>query len=71
MSTYNANRSDNVKGGMLMLKLRHINPMVRAIGTMGAVAALVGGVTFAQQTSNTVMLWGYGAGYDNRYRHEY
>jgi len=39
-----------------MLKLRHINPMVRAIGTMGAVAALVGGVTFAQQTSNTVML---------------
>jgi FlaG/FlaF family flagellin (archaellin) len=30
--------------------------MVRAIGTMGAVAALVGAVTFAQLTSNTVAL---------------
>lgn len=30
-----------------MLSIRKINPMVRAIGTMGAVAALVGGITFA------------------------
>lgn len=33
-----------------------INPLVRAVGTVGAVAALVGGVTFAAQTSNTVKL---------------
>lgn len=39
-----------------MLKLHKINPMVRAIGTMGAVAALVGGITFAQLTSNVVAL---------------
>jgi hypothetical protein len=32
--------------------------MVRSIGTMGAVAALVGGVTFAQLQSNTVALTG-------------
>ena len=30
--------------------------MVRAVGTMGAVAALVGGITFAALTSNTVAL---------------
>jgi hypothetical protein len=41
---------------MRTLNLRNINPMIRAIGTMGAVAALVGGVTFAAQSSNTVML---------------
>lgn len=41
---------------MLMLNLRHMNPMVRAVGTMGAVSALVGGITFAQLTSNTVAL---------------
>lgn len=39
-----------------MLSLRNINPMVRSIGTMGAVAALVGGITFASLTSNTVAL---------------
>ncbi|HSX47308.1 MAG TPA: hypothetical protein VLF63_00895 [Patescibacteria group bacterium] len=39
-----------------MLNIRNINPMARAIGTMGAVAALVGGVTFAALTSNTVAL---------------
>lgn len=39
-----------------MFKLHKINPMVRAVGTMGAVAALVAGITFAQQTSNTVTL---------------
>jgi hypothetical protein len=39
-----------------MLHLRNINPMVRAVGTMGAVSALVGGITFAQLTSNTVAL---------------
>lgn len=39
-----------------MLNLRNINPMVRAVGTMGAVSALVGGITFAQLTSNTVAL---------------
>jgi hypothetical protein len=39
-----------------MLSIRNINPMVRAIATMGAIAALVGGVTFAQLTSNTVAL---------------
>jgi hypothetical protein len=33
-----------------------INPLVRAVGTVGAVAALVGGITFAAQTSNTVKL---------------
>ncbi len=35
-----------------MLKLYKVNPLVRAIGTMGAVAALVGGVTFATASSN-------------------
>jgi hypothetical protein len=30
--------------------------MVRAVGVMGAVSALVGGITFAQLTSNTVAL---------------
>jgi hypothetical protein len=38
-----------------MLSLHKINPMVRAIGTMGAVAGLVAGITFAQ-SSNTVAL---------------
>ncbi len=39
-----------------MLKLSKINPMARAIGTMGAIAALVGGITFAALSSNTVAL---------------
>lgn len=39
-----------------MISLRNINPVVRAVGTMGAVAALVGGVTFANLQSNTVAL---------------
>jgi hypothetical protein len=39
-----------------MLLIRKINPMVRAIGTMGAVAATVGAVTFATFTTNTVAL---------------
>ncbi len=39
-----------------MLSIRKINPLVRAVGTMGAVAALVGGITFAQIPSNTITL---------------
>jgi hypothetical protein len=39
-----------------MVRFSKISPMVRAIGTMGTVAALVGAVTFAQITSNTVAL---------------
>lgn len=39
-----------------MLHITKINPMVRAIGTVGAVAALVGGITFAQFQTNTVAL---------------
>jgi len=39
-----------------MISIRKINPMARAIGTMGAVAALVGGITFAALQSNTVAL---------------
>lgn len=39
-----------------MLGIRNINPMARAIGTMGAIAALVGGVTYASLQSNTVAL---------------
>lgn len=39
-----------------MLSIRKINPMARAIGTMGVVAAVVGGITFAQIPSNTVTL---------------
>lgn len=39
-----------------MLHISKISPMVRAVGTVGAVAALVGGITFAAQTSNTVKL---------------
>jgi hypothetical protein len=39
-----------------MLNLRHISPMVRAVSTMGVVAAFVGGITYAAQNSNTVML---------------
>jgi len=39
-----------------MLSLHKINPMVRAVGTMGAVVAVVGGVTFANLQSNTVAL---------------
>jgi len=39
-----------------MVNIRSINPMVRAVGTMGAVAAVVGGITFAALTSNTVAL---------------
>jgi hypothetical protein len=38
------------------MNIRKISPMVRAIGTMGAVAAIVGGITFAQLTSNTAAL---------------
>lgn len=36
-----------------MLSFRNINPLVRSIGTVGAVAALVGGVTFASGTGGT------------------
>lgn len=40
-----------------MISIRNINPMVRAIGTMGAIAAVVGGVTFAQiNTTSAVTL---------------
>lgn len=39
-----------------MLSVRKINPMARAIGTMGVVAALVGAVTYAASNSNTVAL---------------
>jgi hypothetical protein len=39
-----------------MLSLSKVNPMARAIGTMGVVAGLVGVVTFANLTSNTVAL---------------
>jgi hypothetical protein len=39
-----------------MLKLSNINPVARAVGTMGAIAAIVGGVTFAAFQSNTVAL---------------
>ncbi len=39
-----------------MFKLHKINPMVRAIGTMGAIVAIAGGITYAQLTSNTVKL---------------
>lgn len=39
-----------------MLGIKKINPMVRAVGTMAAVVALVGGVTFAALTSNNVTL---------------
>jgi hypothetical protein len=39
-----------------MLKLSNINPVARAVGTMGAIAAIVGGVTFAALQSNTVAL---------------
>lgn len=39
-----------------MLSIRKINPMARSIGTMGAVAALVGGITFANLNTNTVAL---------------
>ena len=39
-----------------MVSLHKINPMIRAVGTMGAVAAIVGGVTFANLQSNTVAL---------------
>jgi len=38
-----------------MLSIRKINPMVRAVGTMGAVAAIVGGVTFAAQTNTAAL----------------
>jgi hypothetical protein len=41
-----------------MLSIHKLSPMVRAVGTMGAVAALVGGITFAAFTSNTVALTG-------------
>ena len=34
-----------------MIGVRNINPMVRAIATMGAIAALVGGITYAQITT--------------------
>lgn len=39
-----------------MLGISKINPMVRAIGTMGAIVAVAGGVTFAALQSNTVAL---------------
>jgi hypothetical protein len=39
-----------------MLKLRKISPIARAVGVMGATAALVTGVTFANLTSNAVAL---------------
>jgi len=39
-----------------MLKFSNINPVARAVGTMGAIAAVVGGVTFAALQSNTVAL---------------
>lgn len=39
-----------------MINLRKISPMVRSIGTVGAVAGLVGAVTFANLTSNVVAL---------------
>lgn len=41
-----------------MISIHKINPMARAIGTMGVVAAVVGGITFAQTglTSQTVAL---------------
>jgi hypothetical protein len=39
-----------------MLSITKINPMARAVGTMGAVAALVGGITFANLQSNAVAL---------------
>ena len=39
-----------------MLSLSKINPLARAIGTMGAIAGLVGAVTFANLQSNTVAL---------------
>ncbi len=39
-----------------MFKLRNINPMVRAIGTMGAVVALAGGITIANLNTNNVTL---------------
>jgi len=39
-----------------MWSLKSINPMVRAVGTMGAVAALAGGITYASLQSNTVAL---------------
>jgi hypothetical protein len=44
------------KGDKTMFSIRNINPMVRAVGTMGAVAALVGGVTFAALQPNQVTL---------------
>jgi hypothetical protein len=39
-----------------MLKFSKINPAARAIGTVGVVMGLVGAVTFAAETSNTVAL---------------
>ena len=39
-----------------MFSIRKINPMVRAVGTMGAIAAVVGGVTFAALQTNTAAL---------------
>lgn len=41
-----------------MLGISKINPMLRAVGTMGAIAATVGVVTLAAQTTNTVALTG-------------
>lgn len=39
-----------------MVNIRKINPVARAVGTVGVVAGLVGAVTFANLTSNTVAL---------------
>jgi hypothetical protein len=38
-----------------MFSIRKINPMVRAVGTMGAVVALAGGITFALTTNTTTL----------------
>jgi hypothetical protein len=48
--------ANNKRGELRMIGLHKINPMVRAVGTMGAVAAVAGGITFAALTSNTVAL---------------
>jgi len=39
-----------------MISLRKINPMARAVGTMGVVAALVGAVTYADLSTTAVAL---------------
>jgi hypothetical protein len=39
-----------------MLSIHKINPMARAIGTMGVVVAIAAGITYAQIQSNTVTI---------------